>query len=317
MTFSQLAPAIVKTVAYTNQFQYPLTAEEIWQRLVLSKKNSLLVSRPIFDKTLATLVQKKTILKKNNYFFLPNGEGLVAVRKQRERWSTQKQTSVQSFVRLIRWIPWVKAVAITGSLAVDNARRESDIDYLIVTSSQRLWLTRLITTSLTTILGKRRRWHYEDADSWCLNLWIDDQHLSLPQNKRSLYSAYEACQAAWVYDVENIQENFYVANSWVEEHLPFFWKAKVEEVALRIPKLPEPFTAAPLLRLFTHWVLTLLNFAAYIVQKTYMSPRITRELVELGQAYFHPRDTRRLVYTQWEDALRQGHQSPPITPKHY
>jgi len=45
-------------------------------------------------------------------------------------------------LKFIGGIPWVKMVAITGSLAAYNPEKDSDIDMMIITKQNRVWITR-------------------------------------------------------------------------------------------------------------------------------------------------------------------------------
>src|SRR5690606_9051512 len=43
---------------------------------------------------------------------------------------------------LARWVPWVQSIWVTGSLAAGTAHDDDDIDFLVITDTGRLWLSR-------------------------------------------------------------------------------------------------------------------------------------------------------------------------------
>jgi hypothetical protein len=290
------------TLGYSDQFEYPLSSLEIARRLIGES-----VSTPTgVDKALQQLHKAGLIDKTDQYYHLPGRQELVKIRLQRTQASAQKQFSVQQFLRLVRFIPWIKGVAITGSLAVANARPESDIDFMIVTQPHRVWLTRLVVLLVTTIMGKRRTSRGELPDSWCFNIWLDMNTLAVPAHKRSLYTAYEVCQADWVYDVAGVQHRFYSENGWAQRYIPQYVAERLQQATGQSTVRSQYVTAAPILRGLIGVLLFGINYASFLLQKMYMYPHLTRELVYEDMAYFHPRDTQGLVYTRWQNALRQS-----------
>jgi hypothetical protein len=303
MTATSLARQILLTIAYTNQFEYPLTPDEIELRLITHTDK--VITRKMIEPVLKTLVKSRKLEKIGDYYFLPGNKEHVILREQRAEWSAQKQASVQQMVRLVRLIPWIRGIAVTGSLAMNNANDDSDIDFLFVTQKNRLWLSRVLVTILTWVVGKRRAWDVEKPNSWCCNLWLEEDALKMAEPKHSLYTAYEICQAKWVLDRGGVRLAFCRSNLWVAKYAVSYLMAMIRD-AQGTESVNELFTAAPILRWLTRQLLTLLNLLAYGTQKLYMLPHMTRETVDLRQAFFHPRDTQQLVYTRWKHALRQS-----------
>ncbi|HYD34854.1 MAG TPA: hypothetical protein VD999_02205 [Vitreimonas sp.] len=276
--------AIVQTLAYTHQFQYPLTETELWQRLIGSGEK---YTKAEFKAALAKLIESKNVVfhKATKSYALKNGETFFVIRQQREKWSQPKWKEVTTFLRWARYIPWLSAVAVTGSLAMNNAVGKDDVDFMMITQPRRLWLTRLLVTLIAVLYGKRRTWHGEEQDSWCFNLWLDEDHLAMPRARQNLYTAYEVTQAKFVLDKKNIATQFHTINRWVATWLP--------NAELRIDEKVKASTTSG--NILIDWLET----AAFQFQHWYMKSHMTREQVGKGEAFFHPRDTRRLIEERW------------------
>src|SRR3989344_5441279 len=134
--------------------------------------------------------------------------------------SKLKIEKAKHIARFLSFFPTIILIAVTGSLAVDNARVDDDLDFFIITRADTLWLTRLIAIPLISIFFKRRKpfaipacrqarrhspflpagRHGAIRDSVCLNLWLDESALAVPESKRSLYTAHEVLQAKPLFD---------------------------------------------------------------------------------------------------------------------
>ncbi len=235
-----LSQSILWTVAYTDQFEYPLTEEEIWQRLLKIKREKggakkvaeEVLRRKDFRAALQKLVSQKKLYSGTfkifdrgahvvkEIFFLPSRGRLTLLRQKRELASAEKWQQVRHFVQLVSWIPWVKSVWITGSLAMLNAERNQDIDFMVITQSGRLWLTRGLVTFIALMIGKKRTPYGNENQTWCLNLWIDEDNLAMSASKRSAYMAYEVVQAKVVFERNHSARKFWQANIWVRDFLP-------------------------------------------------------------------------------------------------
>jgi hypothetical protein len=115
---------------------------------------------------------------------------------------------------IFRLIPWVKLVALTGARAMNNASLADDIDLMIITAENRLWLTRLL---LVILLFPWLRRGQKISRRLCLNLWLDESALSLKQ--QNLYTAHEICQLKPLYNRDQTYQKFINANLWVKTFL--------------------------------------------------------------------------------------------------
>lgn len=294
-----LLQQVLLTLAYTDQFQFPLSTQEIWSRLLCL--GGVVASRSDVSIALQWLDNRQLVQHGQGFWSLRGRHGLVAQRHARALFSREKEQAIQSLISFIRWIPWVDAVALTGSVAVKNAKLADDTDFLIVTRPGSLWLVRPIVIAYAWWKGKRRSWRSEEYRSWCFNLWLEDSRLKLPQQSRSVYTAYECLQARWVFDRATIEKKFLRENSWVRRVLPN-WHAE----SLANASISHGVQRHLLTRLFLAGTMPLwfsFNIAFFIAQRWYMAAHKTREKVDFSAAFFHPRDTGGNIAERWQNSL--------------
>ena len=185
-----------KTLAYADIFDYPLTASEIKHWLI--EGDSFAPA-------------------KKGYYYLPGRKNLIALRRRRQRFSQLKWQQARKATRILSLISNVKLAAVTGALAMNNSDKNDDIDLMIVTAKNRLWLTRLIVLLLLLPWLRRGK---KINNRLCINLWLDETALVVSQTKRDLYTAHEVCQAKPVFDRDNTYQKFIAANLWYKKFLP-------------------------------------------------------------------------------------------------
>ena len=118
---------------------------------------------------------------------------------------------------LIAKLPFVRMVAVTGSLAVENAEAADDIDYLIVTSKGRLWLPRAMTILVVRLGGLR-------GVTLCPNYLLSESALAL--SERDPYTARELFQMRPLIG-HDVHARMLAANMWCRELLPN-WSGSTE-----------------------------------------------------------------------------------------
>lgn len=200
-TFSTLEEAILKTLAYSDIFDYPLTVDEIYKFLVIS----------------ATKEEVKSCIEKinqinctENYYYLLGRDEIVQTRKQREIKSKKIFNRAMFYGKIIGRLPFVKMVALTGSLAMLNLSTEIDMDFMLITKSNRLWLARALAVTFGRFIRLL-------GDRICINLLISEN--ALHWQVHDLYSAREICQMIPLLGFDTYN-NFCVANLWAREFLP-------------------------------------------------------------------------------------------------
>ena len=260
------------SILYHDIFDYPLNVKEIIRWRVGKKGLSL------FKKT-------KEVLNKDGLYCLKDKESLLYKRTLRERISNRKTEIAKKNASLLAKLPTVKGVFITGALAMNNAKEESDIDLMIITKRNRLWLTRLTSYLVLRMMNYavRKPNDKDQKDKLCLNIWLDESALSWGKKDRNIYSAHEIAQVVPIVDKENVHQRFLQKNRWILDYWPSAVRLSSMQYAVRSMQ-------KSILHSTFYVLLSWFNKLAFKLQYLYMKPKITREVVTLHKAIFHPRN---------------------------
>ena len=200
-----LNDAILRTVAYADVFDYPMTPAEVHRYLV-----DVQTTLPIVEKTLANGNLSGALARKQGYVMLRGREEIVTVREQRARIAEKLWTRARRYGDVIAGLPFVRMVAVTGSLAVDNAEQEGDIDYLIVTAPDRLWVCRALVITVV-------RWAARQGDTVCPNYFLSERSLRI--DNHDLFLARELAQMLPLAGFD-VYDQIRQINSWSQTFLP-------------------------------------------------------------------------------------------------
>ncbi len=215
---------VLLTLIYSSCFSFALTTDEITNRLPKAPKK-IFFSKQKIKQSLKKLLDQSLIQSDGQYFYLKEKDLLN--RKKRAQFIAEKQIRAKEFVELAKKVPFVKAIILTGSTAVDNAKKEDDLDFMIICQKNTLWISRFILIILTKLKDKRPS--REKDNAWCLNLWLDEFDLTIDENRRSLYEAYEILQMKFIFDRDDCQKKFLNANDWLKKYLLFYDNFKFEK----------------------------------------------------------------------------------------
>lgn len=223
---------------------------------------------------------------KDGFYLISGRDGIVLKRLMRKRISARKFSIAEKAAKILGLIPTIKAVAITGALAMENADEDADVDLLVITRKGTLWTTRLLTLGLLALIGfpTRRFGDRNQKDKLCLNMWLDESVPGWPREDRNIYTAHEIAQIIPLINKDRAYEEFLYKNRWLREFWPSASKILSEKDRgglLKKHKMPLIFgVVEPLARKIQFW---------------YMRGKITREVVGKSKAIFHPHDWGSLV----------------------
>jgi hypothetical protein len=115
----------------------------------------------------------------------------------------------------------IELVGISGSVSMENAGEDADIDLFIITRAGRMWTGRAVAAAAAAVMGLRRgRLTTAFKDKICLNMFMDSADLAVPRTKRSEFVAHEILQMKPVFARGAVYERFLEENKWIYEFFP-------------------------------------------------------------------------------------------------
>jgi len=203
---SRTAEALLAAIVYADLFDYPLSPDEIGRfqvgtRLSLTEVLTALSTEPLLITAL---------IERGGLYALRGREVVFDLRSMRASRSRQLWPRARRYVRLATRLPFVRFVAVTGALAVDNLGARPDIDLLVVAATGRVWICRralILLVRLTRLAG----------DELCPNYIISESNLRLDQ--RDFFTAHELSQMVPVAGAE-LYRQMIESNTWATKYLP-------------------------------------------------------------------------------------------------
>ncbi len=209
---------LLSTVAYYDCLEYPLTAFEAWQHLLVLDlyAPSGAVSLGTVWRNLTELVMLQKLECINGMYVLLGRSHLVSQRIQEEKISVLKLKRVRRLIRWLAWIPFIRMIGIAGSLSMKKSDVLSDWDFFVILRAGRLWIGRTLLTGVLHLFGKRR-YGSKIQDRACLNYYLSDGHLAV--HPQDIYAANEYRFLLPILD-RGMARSFGLANRWIARYKP-------------------------------------------------------------------------------------------------
>lgn len=306
---TDLEKSIIKTLAFFDVFNYPLTSNEIWKWIYKPlKKPSLLEIRQAL---INSEVLKNEVSLQEGFYSLKGREHIYLLRKQNNNLAERKFSKVIKLAKVYRFIPFIKLIAVCNSLAYSNAKETSDIDLFIIAQKNKIWLARFFAILIVKLLGSRPE-EGNDQDAFCLTFFIDEESLNIHNvmlNNNDIYYPYWLKQLIPIYDPYHLHVKFLEANKWYLDYLPNGYPNQfAKEIKLRsyikvLSQLIGWLISPPWLNRWTD------DFYRYfqikIIDRNLQSliNIDTRVIVNEQMLKFHKNDRRELFQKQWKDLV--------------
>lgn len=272
----KLKEAIINSLCYRAVFDYPLSFYQLSNYLIDGYVDNL--SFDELKRNLKNLINEGEINYAYGKYLLPNRS--YVNWDERKEFSKNLIKKAEKITKVLKLIPWIKFVGITGTVSAFGAEEDDDIDFLIISQKDRLWLVRGFVFVILKILGQLRT---DDAPQRkiCPNIFLSEDYLFWEKQKRNLFVANEICMLYPLYDKNETYFRFIKENEWVFNYFVNF-KVGFDKLSKKTER--------------TSYFMELLEKAAYVLQKKYMRKRQTTELIEKNRIHFNKQDhTNRIL----------------------
>jgi len=277
------------TLLYFDIFDHPLSMEELFQ--FFPEK----IARGAFGQMLA----ESRLRPSDGMFHLRETNGLVSIRKAREKKAKVMLLAAKLVGRFIRHFPFVRAVFLSGSLSKGTNPGDADVDLFIISAEERLWICRSFLTAFKKVFL------FNGKKFLCPNYFLTEHHLEIPE--KNIFTATELVTLKPLFNEPKLHE-LIVANQWISQFYPNFeftyaGTNKSRSPFQRLFELPmsDGYTA--------RWDNNLMHYFRGVWRRRYPAlDAETRELLFRSTPYaskVHPNDFQTMVLSAYEERLQK------------
>jgi len=210
---------------YGDIFDCAITLDELWQyaRVAIDRDQ---LSRRLRD----DLVLHRIVVEQNGLYCLHGRTALFGERLTRILHARRLQRRARFVARVLRHLPFVRGIVLTGSTSADDATEGADVDFLVIVAADRIGTVFLLFGLLSRLLGRR---------TFCPNWYVNEESLATAPG--NLYIAREFAQArSLVGNADALRDS----NPWIQEVFPNAIRPPALEPDLkRSPRLQGLFEA--------------------------------------------------------------------------
>lgn len=313
---TDLEQSIIKTLAFFDIFDYPLTLTEVWKWLY--KPGKINNQNPKLSDVKEVLETSRFLQSKisqvEGFYALSGREASYLIRKQCNNLAEYKFNRAVRLIKFYKYLPFIKMIAICNSLAYSNSREEGDIDFFIITSKDKMWLARFLVICFVKLLHKRPTCD-KKRNTFDFSFFIDERFLNIKDvmfsQQGDIYYPYWLEQLMPIYNPQNFYQKFLTANQWYKDYLPnglsnqFTLEVK-DHFLSRLIKgiwgfiLQPPFLGSLIKNLIR-------KFQTRIIDQNLreLVNIDTRVVINDKMLKFHSNDRREVFYKKWKEASRQ------------
>lgn len=186
---------------------------------------------------------------------------------------------------ILKKIPWVKLLCVTGSAAAFNSDKESDIDIFVVAKTHRLWLTRGFVAAILKTMGMYIK-KDSDPGKICPNLFIDEENFAWPTKDQSIFTAHEIVLMHPLVDRDQTYLKFLKANDWIKSYFANF-NVHVGEMKTKKHRAGSK-------------LVSLLEKIASTLQQKYMAKKRTNEVIGKHMIHFRKNDNTNWILESYK-----------------
>jgi len=248
-----LDKAIKKTINYAQKFGSNITEREIVERLISNQiysENEILKS-----------LKEMNLTDKIN------------------PWKKDKLNKTMNLGKILnKYFDDILFLGISGSVSTGHPKKNDDIDLVIITKKNKLWITRFWLRIMVFLkkIPHRKYGQLENKDEFCFNFWLDEENLLLPKKRQTLQSATDLIMMIPIFNKNKVYEKLILKNDWVKKYLATGYSQKVSSIKYLVSSIKT-----------TNILNQLINPLFFWPQYWYMKKKITSEEISYHQAFFY------------------------------
>jgi predicted nucleotidyltransferase len=199
---------VLRTLLYYDIFDHPLSEEEVYSFL---PENSVLQEDIILAIRHLSENEDAGFGWYNGYVYIKPKIDTIQNRFRKKQHARKMWIIARLMTHVIKRCPFIKAVFVTGSLSKHSTDKHSDIDYMVITQINRLWIAR------TLLMLFKKIFLFNSYKYFCVNYLITEDNLEIPL--KNIFTATEIATlkathgSAWL-------ENFIKSNLWIKNYFP-------------------------------------------------------------------------------------------------
>src|SRR5690242_13760092 len=132
---SMLVDAILRTIRYADLFEQAVTRHEVL-RYLDTRADEKTIFRVLSEYSGEKWLENKSL------YCLPGRLEITQHTQKRAEQARSAWMHARRWADIMAYVPLVRMIGVTGSLAMNNMARGADIDFLVVTAPGRVWSTR-------------------------------------------------------------------------------------------------------------------------------------------------------------------------------
>jgi len=151
---------------------------------------------------------------KDGYYSMQKSiDAQIKKRLAKEKEAKKYYKKLPFFVNMISKFPFVRGIAISGSLSKGVMYEDGDIDYFIITAKDRLWICR------TFLVLFKKIFLFNSKKYFCVNYFVDENNMNIID--KNMFTAIEVTHLMPVFNQELVDQ-LKTKNNWTTSFLPNF-----------------------------------------------------------------------------------------------
>ncbi|WP_242119377.1 nucleotidyltransferase domain-containing protein [Aestuariivivens sediminicola] len=201
---------ILKTILYFSIFNYPVTKGELIEFSNCKTEEDV-------DAEIKSLLDGGIIHKIGNYYLKNNSAHFVITREKGNSMAKAIMPKALKRANLIAQFPFVRGVSFSGAFSKGYFDDDGDIDFFIITATNRLWIAR------TLLILYKKIFLLNSKKFFCVNYFISEDQMEIAEKNK--FTAMEIATLIPTHGKDCFTV-FFKKNLWVNN---YFSNVKLEQ----------------------------------------------------------------------------------------